>query len=1269
MKKSKKKRKKMLESKTNEITLSFRSAIEAISAIFRRCSIEDVAKSIFISNTWLPNIASPIKHQFFIAIFATLKPEEFLSSNSINSYEDFRNFIKKVYELSPSFVLLEDYVPEPDWGEVKFHHAGQNYKMFYGNELSNVHEYLALFQMLYVTFEDEYLTYAGRSPAEELRCCLQLQQQVINGITGQPTKEAIPHLSPGHLEIPPKSFWEEAQAFYSTFRPEKIVPKSFLRTYSIRLGILPVESLASEVFGESVFRGTFLPSFFITHESRYFPVLPRRYSSILFDSWTRVFRDHNEKIDSDRTRCSVRMGAELHKYVNKRLITENKFPFASAVTKEGKPHEIVFPTVFISKNKLVLAYLTHPASSGQKIGEELANAVPKLNEALKLIEFQPTTLALHMDRKNVQFQSKSTKESLKPELLILIPQASTQIESFSIPKTLPGKIAFLDSFLGIIDELEDVDSLADFLEYLDEIDEHIQPMLSMLDKFASYKDSHGLLVGGALEPDFIMLDPHWGSSMRYRSLAEFWGLYPEVDFFDHPRTWKVKKETATSVRLEARGYFGCALHCQVGSTHVYITAPFREMSFEQGKLSNFMMECLEDSISRRKSIFKEHKFFKNYDRFEAIFFPVSLVSENKKFEHLKHLCCFNEYWCSDYGFPDPDFCGIRVVFNDKLIVQAFSEAKDCSLEVDILLEVLKQLNKITPDPEITLINDILEKTKAGRPRFKLFEAEKPASFPELVNPCEPRPHHFKRAKKCIAQLASKQNLSEGYYELEDAKQKLNGLRDSIVSEINSEITKYNFANAIPFLLARIDALNARYERKRFTVEYGLQHETDYEPEVRYAEQQTEYIRMHKNYRYLIEKFVQLEPQGQMNLNKDQFQYLIALIDWLHVFYTASDTLHYGILPLGIKLDRDYLVEVQYEGDVASKEKVFSEEMAKLDLALVGNIEDRVNSPRPVEEFLDELDRASIKDLGFSFRSMVNVLQILTHWPAYRSNIKESASYSAEFDEIEEICIRNIKGIWREEIKPVIEFLTLKKEDVVRILEQDEPCQDLPVWEHRKRYSRYNIRPLILIDNEYHWGPYSTRKSGIIWSGTPSTGTLPTDPQCPRIVDVLKTEKKLVEDALVEKALEVVKRYTPHARMNCKLHQLGPKGYHPADLGDYDVLAFYPVKNVVLNIECKDILPVHCLKDAKRLREKIFGRPDKNEGHFEQINKRQSYLSNCLPEIASALEWPIDSENPPKIITVYLSRRSYWWTRFPPKEIDAVFLRIDLLSKFINDLEN
>lgn len=502
---------------------SFRATVTSISELFYEYSINDIATSIFVSNLWLPNIASPVKHQFFTAIFATLKPEDFSKKDKIVSFKNFKTLIIKLYEFAPYFPTIEDYVPEADWGEIKFYHNGKNYSFFYGNELSNVYEYLSLFQLLYDHYDNKYQQYANRSPVKELEFCLSFQQGIIEGISTQPPSDSL-EISPGHIEIPPKEFWENAKKFYAGFKPELLSTKKYLEKYSILLGEYPKETLNMELFGEKVFNGSLLEAFFIKHEEKYFPILPRRYISILFDKWCKVFHEYNNKIRISDDLCDIRLGMELFMYISCRTNKDNLFPLASATTEDGKPHEVIFTAAFISKNKLIMLYLTNPSISSKDTEKELDDIASKLNDAINLASSQPTTLALHMDRQNVQFHSEAKENVLKPEIIVLIPQVSTNIQSFSIPRSLLGRVMYLDSFLGIIDELESGDMLADFLNYLDEIEDRTGAIISPLDKFGSFKDSYGILIGGASEPTHISLDPHWGTSMRYNSLSEFWKL-------------------------------------------------------------------------------------------------------------------------------------------------------------------------------------------------------------------------------------------------------------------------------------------------------------------------------------------------------------------------------------------------------------------------------------------------------------------------------------------------------------------------------------------------------------------------------------------------------------------------------------------------------------------------------------------------------------------------------------------------------------------------
>jgi len=495
---------------------------------------------------------------------------------------------------------------------------------------------------------------------------------------------------------------------------------------------------------------------------------------------------------------------------------------------------MMFSASFVSKDKLILVYVASPSHSGEQMSAELDRIAPKLREAIELIGAPPVTLGLYADKKIAKYDPDPSGEALEPLVVIVLPQASITL-SVVVPRSLPGEVMGLDQFLGIMDEIETVDEVASFLEYLDEVDEKIRIALTApLDKFASFKSSHGVLIDGARKVNWIMLAPHWGSSMRYESLARFWRLWPQVGFFDHPRSWRLRQEPLERIRLEARGYFRCALYCQVGSTHIFASSPLDRMSFRQGQIAALLMDCLEDSISGNRAVLEKHAFFGAYNKLVVNFFPHSLVSSNDEFKHLRHLDPSDRSWCSERGFIERNTPGVAVVFNDKIVADALIQAKDRSFEISLLLDVVDQLNKFAPDSKTDSIRRMLSKGKEEKPRFKLFEIAKEASFPEYVPVYRPSISHYKRARKRVAELAVQAGLLPGAYELEDAKAKLNTLRKQVVGEIDTEVSKYKYGTAIPYLIERIDALAHDYEQARLSLRYSLEHDVDYEREERFG---------------------------------------------------------------------------------------------------------------------------------------------------------------------------------------------------------------------------------------------------------------------------------------------------------------------------------------------------------------------------------------------------------------------------------------------------
>jgi len=92
---------------------------ETLENYLCKFSFNDLAKSFFALNLWLPNVASPIKSQLLYVLLESIS-NRLQTKDQIETYNQFKEFSETIISLIPSFPMMEDYIPETDWGEIKY---------------------------------------------------------------------------------------------------------------------------------------------------------------------------------------------------------------------------------------------------------------------------------------------------------------------------------------------------------------------------------------------------------------------------------------------------------------------------------------------------------------------------------------------------------------------------------------------------------------------------------------------------------------------------------------------------------------------------------------------------------------------------------------------------------------------------------------------------------------------------------------------------------------------------------------------------------------------------------------------------------------------------------------------------------------------------------------------------------------------------------------------------------------------------------------------
>jgi hypothetical protein len=653
-------------------------------------SFEDWAKSLFALNLWLSNIASGAKFQFLYTLLES-SSTQLPSSNRIKTYEQFKQFAESLLELVPDFGLFEDYVPEPDWGEIKYFFRDRFFKIFYGGELESSVDHYYAFEILHSGFDDYYRETLGSSALDDLEMCVSVQHAILDSIEQSPSD--IDQISPGDIEIPPQEFWSRCIDFLDSYLPIDEFESEMVLKFTKDLDTdAPTEMPKPADFANRLHTGENCFYFFIKRGNRIYPVMPRRFLSVLFDTWGTNLKDHFPSIEKTVKHYELRIPTEFVRFVRDRIRPENLFDFAYALYPDDRPHSLLFAIALAAQDKLLLFHIPLSFVSARRgehqLGDELANDFAAVQE---LLSQSPLKLGLARLGKTVHLDPAGEKVTLSPLLIACVPIPTVRFEGFSVPNDFGGNLMRLTELVGIIDEVDDSEELVRFFDFKNEMREEgrlISPFNSDLDLFGAFRDSYNVLVGGAINPQFISLDPHWGSNFRFKSLKGFWAVYPRDAFLENPRGWKVASVDSRggSVVFKSRTFFAYYRLISVDKAELFIQTPAEYLNPEQGGLTETLMDSLADSFGVYRENIENLSFASEPGSVLIIFFPMSLVASNSRFKHLLHLVRTDELWKMDITRLKSTQRGVRIVFNDTAVAERLMDATDRSLQVELFVD-------------------------------------------------------------------------------------------------------------------------------------------------------------------------------------------------------------------------------------------------------------------------------------------------------------------------------------------------------------------------------------------------------------------------------------------------------------------------------------------------------------------------------------------------------------------------------------------------------
>lgn len=1193
--------------------------LEKIKIILEKYKREDVILSVYTLSSWLPNNrASYFKLYILNNILIDMEEKEYDSKLEIDSYEKFIIFCRELIEVIPQFEFIEDYVFENELGEIKYFFEDKNYSVFGTEVYSNLYEYYSLFQILY-----SYLP-KNENYKNDLKNILDYLDKVIKIISiGNSRKE----IGNGNFEIPSYEYWENIYKNFDKIQEYCSNQMSVIidfETSKVSKKIEEIESSWEECIP--------LP-LSLKYKEKNFPVFSRELIiNLLF-----YYKEKIRNLINDKNFYEdIKLG--IVNYILNRFNDSSLAYLLQIFNSNSKEiiGSIVYDFGFLVEDDLCLFFTT-------EIKDDLSLEKILEKEKEKILENDFTFIS-HFENIIVSLKKKIKNIKFYKIILKLFP------DNEIIYSSKKNEVITIQELFYIFDEIEKLNEYKDYEIFLEKYKYKSFIPIDRINYFAAFKMSKGELIKGAENYNEIILDLHIAEEYRCESLKKREKLLKYMRY-GHPKNWKIQniENKIEAYNILTNDFSKCV---EIDKKIIFISLMkvhfIEELTMENKDLIFNIISMIQKYFVLFKNLLKNDFLFLEKENILIKILPSSLL-DKKDFIHLSHLKNKNIF-NSDCSLIKEMYI-IRLVIDIKNFEKEFLKAPNCILETELFLEIIKNL--VCKNTYIEILKQVSE-SKYKESEFKLIEIRSLIPNREVYFEFIVEDEYFIKARKEIAILLEKEKIEIGEYKGKDILNILMKIREILNKKIEYELSQYS-EEIIQYILEILDDI---FFSNRAVVESYNQSES-YRNSNNYIEREKIFRESYKIFIFILENKLYQNIYGGKKITENDIKYLYALVKSVINVYTSIEVVYYSVnknLKLIIEENKLFNIEMINEKNIEDWENY----IIKL---IYSNIDiGDVLSEDEKKSFFEELDRAFLKKLQFTFSKLIEKLYLLTNYDKSQEKVikltkKELINAIKQEDS-------------EEETLNIIQELILESKYLGSILE-GENLKDkgfISYDEINKRPYRLQVKPLIKLNDIYYFSREICKRTINVFLRHISNGKLPYRSKYREIQDVMDKYAKKIQNNIVDKAFEILKENgyeTIYKEVD--LRKLDKNGNHPLleKLGDYDLLVFDIKNNIILNIECKYISQDFCAKDLKNTMEKLFGKNENDKSYIRQVLKRQKYLVENIEKIANNLNFEFQSKI--RVIPIFLTYTSNIFLKNPLIESDIIYITLNEFESYLKSL--
>lgn len=766
----------------------------------------------------------------------------------------------------------------------------------------------------------------------------------------------------------------------------------------------------------------------------------------------------------------------------------------------------------------------------------------------------------------------------------------------------------IKGLMGIINFASGLEEIIEFIKYFNNKNEseRIINMSGITSYFQTWQDLDNVIVEGATT-GLVMILP-------YQSVERTVDLYSN-DLINYPfdaglafsnvHRWNVIPNTTADLSLLGKD--------REGSVDVFVSNGkkiiYRELHYILEDMNEGTIETIGSFHEIITNAFEEYK-----DRILSFYkkdlLEINLVSEKELNKYAPDAPIMTNKYNS------------TVIINlennvQKLLIKPYWEkiasdnvlSKTKSFENDLLISFIKGVDFNNKE---LLELDIRKTDEDGR-TSSISQIEVPYYINAHLRFEAPKLSSFKIVRKILSQIIKDIGLEVKNYEeteiLGVIKQFRNEIRRNLIQRIE-KIDKFelhkrllNIYSSIIFQIdihqKRLSVFNSTIHLQEDTFHQFRDDAIDLREESKVYKQVLEYV---------IEENLIRKDQSDMSIPSDtDLNNIIAYGKWIIDFQNMSDSVNYGAVGWNqLSIREDYVVEIEETSKYI--------EDAKLIKTLRYNFGDYSIRDQSYDKTMlsNEISNAFLQDTGVSLRTLFATLSLLY-----------SHSTISILAELEDVTItgnvvmapiETVANLFLEETNlpledfyKVINFINLKVDDI------SDKDGVIPIWEKKKRKNKLSAQPVLVKKSLLIFSPITLYELEKTWYKGITSFILPYNNGLEMLTSSIDKWKTYYEHKIVIDLASMFDESIYDVYADKELYKLDPKGNHPRNIGDYDLIVVNDKDKEILLFEVKYMRLSQTMKDFLGDQGKYFLN---KKAKAKQFERRVTYFEENVDRIVN-----------------------------------------------------